>query len=99
MGIDIICTMKSLVDIWNRDELNKYWSEFTKEPFALYNEEQVCIMGHDALTDTFTCIKDSIYIGNVTDDFKGNTIFDFYGKKIAIDGLHYLGNSSIKLKG
>ena len=88
--------MKQVVDIWEKDELNQYWSEFKEEPFALYNKEQVCIIGHDALPNTFTCIKDSIYIGKVTDDFKGNTAIDFYGRKLAIVGLHYMDNISIE---
>ncbi|MCM1989131.1 hypothetical protein [Oceanirhabdus seepicola] len=96
MGKSLINTMKELADIWEKDEFVKYWSEFNKVPFAIYNEEQVCIIGHDTLPDTFTCIDDYIYIGEITDDFKGNTAIDFHGKKIAIVGLHYMGNISIQ---
>ncbi|WBW96479.1 hypothetical protein [Oceanirhabdus sp. W0125-5] len=96
MGKNIINIMKAIVDIWNNDNFNKYWSGFKKEPFAIYNEEQVCIIGHDSLPDTFVCIDEYIFIGNVTDDFKGNSAIDFYGKKIAIVGLHYMENISIE---
>ncbi len=96
MGKDLINTMMELVEICNNDNFNYYWSGFNKEPFAIYDKEQVCIIGHDALPDKFTCIKDNIYIGKVTDDFKGCTIIDFNGEKIAIVGLHYMKNLSIE---